>query len=70
LDDSGSGYAIRLDGTRLTITPDPFEGREVPLEVVARELPNRTFRSEAEAQDAFSRARTVLVKGVASGAPG
>lgn len=67
LDDSGSGYAIRLDGTRLAITPDPFEGREVPLEVIARELPNRTFRSAAEAQDAFSGARKVVVKGVACG---
>ena len=40
LDDSGSGYTIRLEGTRLTIAPDPFEGREVPLEITARELPN------------------------------
>ena len=67
LDDSGSGYAIRLDGPRLTITPDPFEGREVPLEVTARELPNRTFQSADEAQDAWSHAPHVLVHGVASG---
>jgi uncharacterized protein DUF3891 len=69
LDDSGSGYAIRLDGTRLTITPDPFEGRDVPLEVTARELPNRPFHSAAEARDAFSSARKILVEGIASGSP-
>jgi len=67
LDDSGSGYAIHLDGPRLAITPDPFEGREVPLEVTARELPNRTFQSAAEASDAWSNAPQVLVQGVASG---
>jgi len=62
-----AGYAIRLDGTRLTITPDPFEGREVALEVTARELPNRPFRSASEAERAFTAAREVVVKGVASG---
>ena len=67
LDDSGSGYAIRLEGTRLTIAPDPFEGRDVPLEITARELPDGTFRSADEARDAWSKAPQVLVQGVASG---
>jgi hypothetical protein len=66
-DDSGSGYAIRLVGTRLTVTPDPFEGCEVPVEISARELPNRPFRSAAEAEEAFVTARTVLVEGFVSG---
>jgi hypothetical protein len=66
-DDAGSTYAIQLEGRRLTVTPDPFEGRQVPLEVTARELPDRVFRSEADAREAFSRARAVLVQGVASG---
>ncbi|MCA1562503.1 MAG: DUF3891 family protein [Acidobacteria bacterium] len=66
-DDTGSGYAMRFDGTRLTITPDPFEGREVLLEITARELRTRPFRSASEAQHAFSAAREVVVKGVASG---
>jgi len=70
LDDSGSGYAVRLEGPRLTINPDPFEGREVPLAITARELPNRPFPSAAEAREAFSKARHVVVEGVASGAPG
>lgn len=62
-----AGYAIRLEGTRLAITPDPFEGREVALEIAARELPNRPFRSASEAEHAFSEAPHVVVKGVASG---
>lgn len=62
-----AGYAIRLEGTRLIITPDPFEGREVPLVITARELPNRPYRSASEAELVFSAAREVVVKGVASG---
>ena len=58
LDDSGSGYAIRLEGTRLTIAPDPFEGRDVHLEITARELPDGTFRSADDARDAWSKAPT------------
>jgi hypothetical protein len=49
------------------ITPDPFEGQELPIEVSARELANRTFRSAAEAQEAFATARRIVVNGVATG---
>ncbi len=66
-DDSGSGYTIHLDGTRLTVTPDPFEGREVPLKISARELPDRTFQSAAEANDAWSKAPQVLLEAIAVG---
>jgi hypothetical protein len=66
-DDVGSGCSMRLDGTRLIVTPDPFEGREVPLEIAARELPGRPFRSAAEARELFELAPAVVVKGVAAG---
>jgi hypothetical protein len=62
-----AGYAIRLEGSRLIISPDPFEGREVALEIIARELPNRPFRSASDAERAFSAAPSVAVKGVALG---
>jgi hypothetical protein len=32
------GYMVRLDGDDLIITPDPFEGSEVPLEISGRDL--------------------------------
>lgn len=60
-------YAIRFDGTRLTITPDPFDGRQIVIEIAARELANRPFRSRSEAHDAFSSAREVTVTGIALG---
>jgi len=65
-DDAGVGYEMRLDGTRLVVTPDPFEGREVPLEV-ARELPAGPFRSTADARNAFAAASTVMLKGTVYG---
>ena len=67
-DDSGSGYTVRLAGGRLTIAPDPFEGREVPLQIAALELPNRAFRSGEEMREAFAAAVNVEIVGVATGA--
>jgi hypothetical protein len=32
------GYMVRLDGDDLIITPDPFEGSEVPLQISGRDL--------------------------------
>jgi uncharacterized protein DUF3891 len=66
-DDAGARYAICLEGSRLIVTPDPFHGREVALEIAARELPNRPFRSAAEARDLFEAAPSIVVKGIASG---
>jgi hypothetical protein len=60
-------YESRWDGARLTISPDPFDGCEVPLAVTARQLPHRTFLDRREAADAFDAAPTVTVTGVASG---
>lgn len=59
-------YEIRLNGSRLNIDPDPFGGREVPLAVTARRLPNRAFTHE-EALEAFDTARMVILTAVASG---
>jgi hypothetical protein len=60
-------YAIRYDGTRLTISPDPFEGSQAPIEVRARELPSQPFRSSSQAQAAFEESRKVKVKGTVCG---
>lgn len=66
-DDSGSDYELRLEDTRLTISPDPFDGTAVPLEIAARELPQRTFGSAEQARDEFSRAPRVTLRGMAVG---
>jgi hypothetical protein len=66
-DDFGSAYSFHLEGTRLLVTPDPFQGREVPFEVSARALAQPGFRSAAEAQAAYAAAPTVVLHGVAAG---
>ena len=35
-DDLGYGYSIRLEEARLVVSPDPFAGRTIPIEVTAR----------------------------------
>lgn len=61
-------YESRGDGARLTVTPDPFDGREVPLSVPARCLPARPFANRTDAIAAFQAAPLTTLIGVASGA--
>ena len=56
------GYRIRFDGARLTVSPDPFGGDEVPLEIGARTLPNRRYHSTDDAARAWETATTVDVR--------
>lgn len=61
-------YTMRLAGSRLEITPDPFGGHEVPLAANARLLPNRPYTGEHDLREAFDCAPEVLLTGVATGA--
>jgi hypothetical protein len=61
------GYSFRLDDNRLGVTPDPFEGREVPLAVHARALPDASFDTDAACREAWLAAPAVTVRAVASG---
>jgi hypothetical protein len=62
-----SGYAVHLEGARLIVTPDPFGGAVVPIEVCGREVPNHPFGSAEEARAALSGARPVTLNGAVSG---
>jgi hypothetical protein len=61
------GYGMRLEEDRLVVTPDPFGGGVVRLAVRARELPNRRFRSEADAAREFEAASIFSLTGVFAG---
>lgn len=61
------GYVAHLDGTTLRVTPDPFGGQPLTMEVSARELPNRPFRSPADALAAFQAAPLRVLKGLVVG---
>jgi hypothetical protein len=65
-DDDECGYAMRLEGTSLLILLDPFGGRGFEIRIEAREIPNRRYRSQEEAQHAAAVARLVILTGVAA----
>ena len=60
-------YMSTWDGERLTVTPDPFDGSEVPLTVTGRRLTVQMFASGAQLALAFDVAPIVTLTGVASG---
>ena len=39
------GYDIRLEGPRLIVSPDPYAGATIPLEITGRELDLASFAS-------------------------
>jgi len=63
-----SYQAILRDG-RLTISPDPFAGATVALEVVARRIPARVYASDQDLRDTLAAADSLRLTGVAVGAP-
>jgi hypothetical protein len=42
------GYRAELRGSTLVIAPDPFDGRSVPLRVMARRIPSRRYLNDAD----------------------
>ena len=68
-DDFGSTYSFGLEADRLTVTPDPFGGREIAFEVPARALPQTGFKSPSEAHAAYCAAPAVMLRGIAAGGP-
>ena len=65
----GCGYSMHFDGNTLTITPDPLDGRAIPIEVQTRIIENRRFGSAVEARHIVAGAPTVTLSGVVLGAP-
>lgn len=63
-----AGFDIHLQGNRLVIQPDPFNGRELHIDVPACELPDRRYASDSDAAQAFAAAPTIHVRGTVSGA--
>jgi hypothetical protein len=60
-------YALRVEGNRVMIAPDPFEGAAIGLNIPARQLPNRRYSSPADADAAFATGTPVTIAGTASG---
>ena len=62
----GGGRTI-LNGTTLEVSPDPFDGSRVALNVAARRLPRHTYRTALELRAALAAAHVDTVEGFAIG---
>jgi hypothetical protein len=60
-------YTARVDGNTLLIAPDPFAGATIPLRVIARRIPARQYRDDADLRAAFANATPEIVVGFARG---
>jgi len=60
-------WTIQLSGSRVVVTPDPFDGAIVPIEIEARDVRSGPFRSSAEWQTAWSAARATTRRGEVAG---
>jgi hypothetical protein len=62
------GYEAVLEGDRLVVTPDPFGGAAIALDVPARALPSRPYWSQADLDAAWAEAEPARLTGCAIGA--
>ena len=60
-------WTVRLLGTRVVVSPDPFAGRVIPIRIEAKMIPSRRYRSDADLRDACQRAATTTVSGEVAG---
>ena len=61
------GYGGTVDGAVLRISPDPFGGVTVPLRVLARRIPARRYRHDAELCETLAATPPIVVGGEARG---
>lgn len=67
--DLPGGGRVVLDGSTLRVSPDPFAGARVPLRILARRLPARTYGSNGELRAALAAAPIETVTGEALSDP-
>lgn len=60
-------WSVQLAGDRVVVTPDPFGGQSIPIEVRARVIPDRTFESDDDLRATVNSAPDVVLIGVVSG---
>jgi hypothetical protein len=56
-------YAVQPIATGVVVTPDPFGGAVVPMEITARVMPGVRFESDASLHRAIERAEAVTLRG-------
>lgn len=56
-------WTVSGSGANVIVTPDPFGGATVALEITARELPRRPFRNNDDLRQKLSTAPVTLLRG-------
>ena len=56
-------WKVKRTGSSVLVSPDDFRGERIPLEIEAREVPNRPFASQAALLDTLRDATRVIVTG-------
>jgi len=60
-------WSVQLTGDHVVVTPDPFGGQVIPIQIGAREIPDHTCESDEDLRETVHAAREVVVKGIVSG---
>ena len=64
-----TSHEMRFSDEHLSISPDPFAGERLSIEIDARQLPGSRFSSASEAAAMFRDAPMVTLAGTVSGTP-
>ena len=62
------GRHIEVDANVLTVTPEPFGGARIPLQLAARRIPRRAYASDDDLRSTIAAAPVVMLEGTAVGA--
>jgi hypothetical protein len=60
-------WSVVGSGTRISVSPDPFDGAVVPMQVSARDLPRGPYAGDSELRAEFARADAVVLHGTVAG---
>ena len=63
----GFGRTIHYDGSRMTVSPDPFEGRTLEIQITGRYLESIMFPTAAAAKEALDGAPLKTIGAVVAG---
>ena len=63
-------WTVSASGPSVIVTPDPFGGKSIDLEITARELPAGPFRSDDELRAKLSDATVTVLRGEVRGRGG
>lgn len=60
-------WRVTGSGTRISVSPDPFDGAVVPMQVSARDLRRGPYAGDSALRAEFARAKAVVLHGTVAG---